>query len=229
MEEINLMQKVLFLILLGLFCAPLTFAQGGEVFAGYSYNRLENTNLFTYYGLRRDENLNANGFNVAATAYLTKRLGITGDVSGHYKTREFAGTLCPPGFACTQVINNYRARTQLYDFLAGPQYKLRDSNRVQPFAHALFGFAHTRTKLENLGFAGNPPRSTPIENIISSNDFAMALGGGVDVKLNDRFGLRAIQADYNPVFYRNRTINGVNVNGVRSDNLRLSVGVVIKR
>ena len=48
--------------------------------------------------------------------------------------------------------------------------------------------------------------------------FAMALGGGVDVKLNDRFAIRAIQADYLRSDVFGGTTNG----------MRLSFGLVFR-
>jgi opacity protein-like surface antigen len=57
--------------------------------------------------------------------------------------------------------------------MGGPRFTYR-SGRVEPFAHALFG-----------GVIGS-----------DESEFAMAVGGGVDVKLSDRFAIRAVQAEY---------------------------------
>lgn len=222
------MRKAFLFALLILACAPLAArAQNGtEVFGGYSYNRIDN-------GGGTESHRNGNGFDAEVTKYFKGDLGVTGDVSGHYNTSNFTGRLCPPGFGCTQVISNYRVKEQLYNFLGGLQYKLRGGdNRVQPFAHALFGLAHTRLRVENFGAFGNPPQNLG-GFTVTSNNFAMSLGGGVDVKLSDRVDLRAIQAEYNPVFYRSQDFNigfgnFKNLNS-RADNARISVGVVIKR
>jgi opacity protein-like surface antigen len=57
--------------------------------------------------------------------------------------------------------------------MGGPRFTYR-AGRVEPFAQALFG-----------GVIGSDER-----------EFSMAIGGGVDVKLSDRFAIRVVQADY---------------------------------
>ncbi len=66
--------------------------------------------------------------------------------------------------------------------LAGPEFTKRLEGATF-FGHALFGYGDT----EGSGFF-SPHRS----------GFAMGFGGGVDVKLNSRFSLRAIEVDYLP-------------------------------
>ena len=56
----------------------------------------------------------------------------------------------------------------------------------------------------------------------------MNLGGGLDYKLNDRFGLRLFQFDYNPILLRNRTINSTAFPGETLNGIRFSAGIVIK-
>jgi opacity protein-like surface antigen len=55
----------------------------------------------------------------------------------------------------------------------------------------------------------------------SSNSFAMAAGGGVDLMLSHRFAIRMIQADY----YYTQFDNGVNN---RQNNLRIGAGVIVR-
>ena len=67
-----------------------------------------------------------------------------------------------------------------------------------------------------------------------ATDFAMAVGGGVDVRLSDNFSLRLIQVDYAPVFLKDRSIGRLGaagaivpftLEGQRQDNIRISVGL----
>ena len=53
---------------------------------------------------------------------------------------------------------------------------------------------------------------------LSDTALAAALGGGVDIKLNDAFAIRAVQADYLMTRFLDE----------RQDNLRLSFGVVFR-
>lgn len=59
-----------------------------------------------------------------------------------------------------------------YLALFGPRYSFRQFNKVTPFVHSLFGAI------------GPEPA------------FAMAFGGGLDVKVNKTVSIRVIQADY---------------------------------
>jgi hypothetical protein len=50
------------------------------------------------------------------------------------------------------------------------------------------------------------------------NGLGMAFGGGLDVRLNNRIDIRAVQVDYNPI----------RSSGVTDNNLRIGFGIVIK-
>ena len=54
----------------------------------------------------------------------------------------------------------------------------------------------------------------------------MAIGGGVDVRVNDRIAVRVFQADYNPIFLSGG--NELGFGNTRADNVRFSFGVVFK-
>ena len=233
-------------------CATFATAQNNsddykkvEVFAGYTmdHDQREPNERFTsvlgftpaqlqaFFG--RPFNTNSgrtrmNGFNVSVTGYVTKNFGITGDFSAAFKN-EFQ----PVG---TQGSDTRRRK---YNFLAGPQYKFRNASRVQPFARALFGAARLSTRLrpDNTGISAAGLTVQQIDDEYTA--FAMALGGGLDVKLNDKVSLRLIQIDYNPVFSKDRDLTVTNarlagaaltgrttVTGDRRDNVRLSFGVV---
>jgi outer membrane immunogenic protein len=99
----------------------------------------------------------------------------------------------------------------LTSFLTGIRYSHKRTTHLVPFAEVLLGAAHAGGSLA--------PGSTDIAG--SSNAFAMAAGGGLDVNINQHFSLRAIQADY----YFTQFKNGVNNH---QNNLRLGFGVVIR-
>ena len=102
--------------------------------------------------------------------------------------------------------------TRIYNFLAGPEFKARNSTRFTPFAHALGGVAHTSATFTTPG---------PAFNLLlnkSDNSFAMALGGGLDIRASKRVSFRALM-DYNPVFVKDST-------GDRRDFVRFSLGVL---
>src|SRR5262245_24849592 len=147
------MQKLFLFVALTLALTVIAQAQEAprvEVFGGYSYMRLQDDGS----GLDRD----LNGFNVSGNiTVLGKRLGLKADVSGHF------GNI----FVATGVPSTNQRQ---FLFLFGPQFSLRKSGKIQPFAHTLFGF--TRQTLENDAISGD----------LTDTGFAFAVGGGVDIK-----------------------------------------------
>jgi opacity protein-like surface antigen len=230
------MRKAFFLFLLVALCASSALAQSGtaktgpEVFVGYSNLQAEGVpsqeqnqnNSFDdrVFG----ERTGLHGFNAEVTQYMTERFGITGDFSLNQRSRDVSFTN-GTGNIDTRVIN----------VMGGPQVRFPNETRVTPFVRALFGVANTRFEAqENTNIAGGT-----VSNSFTTNatDFSMALGGGMDVRLNDRVGLRVLQVDYNPVFLRDRSINVLGAAGAitpqtlesnRQDNIRLSFGVTFK-
>ena len=75
---------------------------------------------------------------------------------------------------------------------------------------------------------------------VNETSFAMAFGGGIDIKVNDRIDIRAVQVDWN-IINRGDQQTGIVlvptpfqtvgtpffIPGRRQDNLRLSIGIVI--
>ncbi|MCP9494683.1 MAG: porin family protein [Pyrinomonadaceae bacterium MAG19_C2-C3] len=215
------MRRFLVLMALIAFFAPLAAAQDTdnrfEFFGGYSLLR-EDIDSEDEIG---DTSENLNGFNVAATGYLTERFGITGDISGHFRNDDFSSSI---GGTTT----NFEAKSRAFNFLAGPQYRFTNSTRVTPFVRALAGVQNRRVEFDVEGT--NTPDLFDFDE--SATDFALAIGGGLDVRVSDRVAIRAFQIDYNPVFERDRTITAGGFTdtfeGQRVDNARFSIGVVFK-
>jgi hypothetical protein len=137
-----------------------------------------------------------------------KGFGLTGDFSGHFTTRSIADPL-------GGTIDNH---VRVFNLLGGPQYRFRSNSRLTPFVRALAGIANTRSRLE-------VPSLNSTETL-SSTDFALAIGGGLDVRVSERVDLRVFQVDYNPIFLSSR--NELGFGNTRADNVRFSFGVVIK-
>jgi len=152
------------------------------------------------------------GFEASIIRNFSKRFGIKGDFSAHFNNESTSGpiTACTP--TCTTVTQGFELKTRVYNFLAGPEFKARNSTRFTPFAHVLGGVAHTSATFTTAG---------PTFNFLlkkSDNSFAMALGGGLDIRASKRVSFRGV-LDYNPVFVND------SVSGTR-DFLRLSLGVL---
>jgi opacity protein-like surface antigen len=137
-----------------------------ELFGGYSYARID----FTEIG-----HFNGHGFDASVAANINKYFGIEGDFSRHYSTL----------LSATFLGSDVDAKLQTYTVMGGPRFTAR-SNAATIYGHALFGFAHVRGEITALGFS----LST------SQNGFAAAFGGGVDVNIHRRVAIRAVQAEY---------------------------------
>ena len=153
------------------------------------------------------------GFETSIIRNFSKHFGIKGDFSAHFNNESASGLVrdCTP--ACTTVTQDFQFKTRVYNFLAGPEFKARNSTRFTPFAHVLGGFAHTSATFATPG---------PTFNLLlkkSDNSFAMALGGGLDIRASKRVSFRGLM-DYNPVFVHDST------SGTR-DLVRISLGVLI--
>ena len=173
-------------------------APRNEFFAGYSFNSADINTLTV-----APERTGQHGLNLAYTRYLTEHVGLTLDASAHFKRDTFN----------FNNLNFERKRDQ-YHFLGGVQFKSRQGEgRVRPFAHVLAGGALFR------GFASSRTQAGNTFIIDDATSFALAVGGGLDVRAGRHFDIRLIQADYLPTFF----------GSTRQNNLRLSFGVVFKR
>jgi opacity protein-like surface antigen len=208
------MKVLILLSTILLFGGVSTFGQSAtdkklELFGGYSFENVNtgitSTDLGTTTSL--DNRFNANGFHIAGTGYLNKRLGLTADFSGHYASRsDLFGT------------TTAQSKFSLYNITGGPQFRFPTNTRFTPFVQGLAGAAH-RNLSENF---------TTTSYADNTTSFALNLGGGVDYKLNDRFAWRLFQFDYNPIFPGSRTVNGTSIADHTLNGFRFSTGIVIK-
>ena len=181
-----------------------------EFYGGYSNQQLDEGSYRT-----------ANGFEFAYTRNIHRYFGLKGSVSGAYGSNDFSGTFTDP---TTNGTYSYRVKTNtsVYNFLGGVQVKNNASKgRFKPFAHALGGVAVTRNKFNTTCTSGSCPGFIFGLDTVTFSDthFAGALGGGLDIKINNRLDFRAIQVDYNPIFRGG---------GSWDHNIRFGVGFVIK-
>jgi opacity protein-like surface antigen len=168
-----------------------------EFFAGYSFHSAD-INTLTIDPHRTPQN----GVNLQYTRNITRHIGITGDASAHFH-RETRST----------GVGTFSTQRDQYFMLGGLQLRAGNDKRVRPFAHALFGASLFRGFTADVSPAGN------VYTFDDATSFAMALGGGVDVRAGKRIDLRLIQFDYTPTFFGSG----------RQDNFRVSVGIVFKR
>ena len=148
------MEKLVpFLSVIVLMCASASaLAQGTtsvdypkvEVFAGYSALGETGSRVISLGpNASVGGDYEGQGFETSIIRNFNKHFGIKGDFSFHFNNESNRGPIsaCTP--ACTTVTQDFQLKTRVYNFLAGPEFKARNSTRFTPFVHALGGFAHT--------------------------------------------------------------------------------------
>ena len=99
-------------------------------------------------------------------------------------------------------------KTKVHSFMFGPRISYRKNDRITPFAHVLFGGTHVNAGAFGVG--------------ASDNAFSVAIGGGVDAKINDHFAFRVGQFDYVLTRFNIPTISNT------QHNFAISTGIVIR-
>ena len=100
----------------------------------------------------------------------------------------------------------YGSQLKVYDFLVGPQFSF-EKGRLRLFGNILGGKAETKVAINQ-----------PTRSQITSVGRAMAVGGGLEIKLAHHISLRPVDADY--IF--SKTF------GSSQNNIRISAGVVYR-
>lgn len=184
-----------------------------EIFAGYSALGESEGRTIGFGTIGVGEGYaTPSGFETSVIRNFTRHFGLKGDFSAHFKNDNNRGALTGCFPTCSTVTQDFTVKTRVYNFLAGPEFKARNSTRLTPFAHVLGGVAHTSASFTTTG---------PTFNVLakrSDNGFAMAMGGGLDIRASNKVSFRG-QIDYNPIFI------GTDNRGTR-DLVRISLGVL---
>jgi hypothetical protein len=174
-----------------------------ELFAGGSFAETSFFNAGHWAGLE--------GWDASLAFNATHWLGLIVDGGELFGTTKIPVAVptpfptCPP--LCPTTFPTFDAKTREYNFLFGPQFSRRKSERWTPFGELLFGKAGVRGEALAQGF----------DYRAVSSGYALVAGGGADYKINQRFALR-LKADY----LQTRAFKQ------KQDNFRFSVGIVIR-
>jgi opacity protein-like surface antigen len=185
-----------------------------EIFGGYSYLRADNatgisqasTMGTTTSVVTQMADRNLNGFSTSFTNNLNSWLGIEAEFSGHFTDT---------------VLNGTTLDRDIYFVTAGPRLSIRRFERFTPFAHIMVGMARQDIQVQNA--------SSTVSTVGSLNQqdsgLAFVVGGGVDLNLSSRLGIRLAQTDYILTRFSNRNGTSTELNQA---NFRASTGVVLK-
>ena len=153
--------------------SPAQQIPAADVSGGYSYFRIGGSG-----------GANLNGFSTSAAYNANDWFGVVGDLGVYHGS--------PSGVSLTALT---------YTF--GPRFSIRKTDKVVPFAQALFGGSHV-----SASFGGSSG---------SSNPFTFSLGGGAELPLGSR-GKVALRPEVDYF--------GLRSNGSMSNCVRISVGIV---
>jgi opacity protein-like surface antigen len=179
-------------------------APKAELFGGYSYLRFNPGN--------GEKGVNLNGWNASIAGNFNDWFGLVGEFSGHYGKPQFTG---------------FDVDTNVHSFLFGPRFSYRKNERITPFAHALFG----ATRFSGTGTALTPQQTSFV--LTKQTAFAMAIGGGVDARINDSVAVRVFQADYQLTRMEGPFIVCITIpcptqTTQSQHNVRISAGIVLR-
>jgi len=160
-------------------CSLCAFAQDvpkADVFFGYSflrYNSAQTVPAFTANG-----GIGTFGWNFSDHIALESELG------GYHNGN----------------VNNYHFDSTTFSFLFGPRLSYGRSKKFDPYFHVLFGGQHgTSSIAADSILVVNPLVNAPSASGRykgSQTTFAMAVGGGIDIKLGKAVTFRPVQVDY---------------------------------
>jgi hypothetical protein len=131
----------------------------------------------------RQESSNLYGGNLSFAVRASTRFGVVSEVGVH------------------DTISSSKVEIVTYRF--GPRLYGPTKGRMTPFAEILAGGSRATTSFTAIFSGGQTTTS------FSSNGFAFAAGGGLDVRIKPWFAWRAIQSDYSLLRIEGETSNGV--------------------
>jgi hypothetical protein len=159
-----------------------------EVFTGFTYTRVNSASNVPAFS--------ANGGGGQFVVNAGRHFGLVTDIGAVHNGN----------------IGGYHLDTTLTNFMFGPRFAIR-THRVEPYFQALFGGVYGSTSVAVTVPPGTvvlPPVVTPANSTAATNAagaiglraatqqtaFAMAFGGGIDIRINKHLGFRPMGLDY---------------------------------
>jgi Outer membrane protein beta-barrel domain len=145
--------------------------------------------------------------------------GWLGAVSGRIsKSVDIVAEVGQSSKSASEPVSGARATLRLLNYGAGPRFVSRASAHAVPFAQVLVGGARASAGIDSCGTLLTPSQCADVRGVDSAtNGFALQPGGGADIALSRRVGVR-LQSDYRYI-----RIEGENLHEVR-----FATGVVVR-
>jgi hypothetical protein len=181
-----------------------------EIPVDYSYARGNGANIAPF-------SLNGGGGGIVYN--FSRFFGIKGDLQGYGSTtRTFTSVPVQINpLIANPVTQQVSVNGNLFTYMAGPQLRL-PTHTFKPFAEFLFGGAHTNTYANLVQATGFTASAAP-----NNNAFAMAIGGGFDIRVSKVISIRPFQMDYLLTRFGTSFLTGGNHN---QNNFRYNAGLV---
>jgi hypothetical protein len=186
-----------------------------ELYAGYSFLLLDGFRAVNPdFNDVLDERIHFHGADLSATFNFSRYVGAQFEFSTHKRSED----LDDFGLAGD-------AEADIQHYLFGIQVKNNsaEGTRFRPFGHFLLGVSRQKLEFQS-------PLLIPIiggdDFSFRRNSFALAAGGGIDVRIARIFSIRPIKLDYLPVFIDDFNVSGIQFNGRTQQNFRAGAGIV---
>lgn len=214
-----MINKLTFALFLSMVFITPAFAQNEtpqwEIFGGGTWLRANISPNLTQFGVAH---INLVGWNASATENVNSWFGGTIDFSGSLDrpivtvpANSFGPGLPPTSLKLANDVN-----AAVYTFMGGPTFSIRrGSGRFVPFARFLMGDVNARASTTSAGTV-----LIGASEKISSNRFAVAAGGGMDIRLSRLLAVRGT-ADWVHTTFPDFIAD-------RQDSLRVSGGLVLR-
>ena len=183
-------------------------APKAEIFAGFSYGNYELIPGSSSFS-NPDETISGSssarlglyGWNGSVAVNMNRWFSFATDFNGLYSGSSASNTtketlICGPSCTETITIVDVASRPKVHNFLFGPQFSY-PGGKIRPFAHFLLGMEHLDlTRSENVSSTGAGfISSAALPESAGDNEFAVAMGGGVDYSIKHNLAWR-LEADY---------------------------------
>jgi opacity protein-like surface antigen len=173
------MKKLLCFVAIISLCGLCVFAEEtpkADVFMGYSFLRFNSAQTIPAFTMNGGIGTFAWNFG--------DHLGLEAELGGYHNGN----------------VNNYQFDTTAFSFLFGPRLSYGRSKKFDPYIHTLFGGQHATTSIAQDSILVVNPQvvAAPSDGRYKASQtaFAMAIGGGLDIKVAKGIILRPVQIDY---------------------------------
>jgi hypothetical protein len=178
-----------------------------DVFFGYSFLRVNSAQQIPAF--------TANGGVSTLGLNFTDHIGLEAEFGGYFNGN----------------INNLQLDTTSFSYLFGPRVSYGRTKKFDPYFHTLFGVNRASTSVAASSILIPMQHLAPGDDgrfSVSQVNFAMAVGGGIDIRLSKHVLLRPVQIDYYLTRFETPTFlegPGAPTTNKNQNNIRFAAGV----